>query len=295
VLTFHGALLLLVALAGTLVWVALIVFALQWMSRRGYQRRERDLNFAMMAAPWSDSHVESLVARAPTSETLLGQYVRNAAERKDWPEALRRADLFIARLPRSPAAWLARATALQGAGREEEATAALDKAVRLGPKDPATLLAWSRDAIKRKEWSEALRRFDRMRRYAPDWQNPYTEGVDALMELGRREEAEALLADGMQKQPQTWAMWSAAARIADRAGDLDEAIRRWEDLRARFPSVSAGYLGGAEALERAGRVEAAAALIRQARDFFPGDKDIVKAAARLAPATEPKPPETQRT
>jgi tetratricopeptide (TPR) repeat protein len=295
VLTFHGALLLLIALAGTLVWVAFIVFASRLLFRRAMEQREKDLKFKMEAAPRSDSHMESLLAGAPRSETLLRQYATNPAERGDWPEALRRADLFIARLPRSPAAWLARTTALQGAGREEEAAVALRKAVRFGPKDPATLFAWSRDAMKRKEWNEALRRYDRMRQYASHWHDSYTGAADALMELGRREEAEALVADGMRRHPQTWMMWHAAARIADRAGDLDEAIRRWEDMRTRFPTVSAGYHRGAVALERAGRVEEAAALIRQGRDFFPTDKDIAKAAARLAPATEPKPPETQRT
>jgi len=292
---FHRLLLLSIGLAAILVWVAGVVYALRRFSRRSYQQREHDLEFAVKEAPGSDRHVESLLARAPKSKALLGQYTVNAAQRADWPEALRRADLFVARLPRSPGAWLARAKALRGAGREDEATAALDKAVRLGPKDPFTLLAWSRDAIRRKEWNEALRRFDRMRRYAPGWQNPYTEAADALMELGRRDDAEALLADGMRQQPQAWMMWYAAARIADRAGDLDEAIRRWEDMRTRFPSESAGYHRGAVALERAGRVEEAAALIRQARDFFPGDKDIAAAAARLAPAAEPEPPETQRT
>jgi hypothetical protein len=66
-------------------------------------------------------------------------------------------------------------------------------------------------------------------------------------------------------------------------------------LRERFPGEPAGFLNGAEALERPSRGEDAAALIRQACDFFPGNKAIADAAARLAPpeAPEPTPPEAQ--
>jgi Flp pilus assembly protein TadD len=58
-------------------------------------------------------------------------------------------------------------------------------------------------------------------------------------------------------------------------------------MRTRFPGEPAGYLGGVEALVQAGRDAEAAALMRQARDFFPGDKTVADAAARLAPPEGP--------
>ena len=119
-------------------------------------------------------------------------------------------------------------------------------------------------------------------------------GANALIEDGRPDAAEAVIAEGLQHLPETWQMWQAAARIAEHLGDREEAIRRWQAMRAQFPSEPAGHLRLAEALAQAGRGAAAAEVIRQARDFFPGDKAIVEAAARLAPpeAPVPAPPAT---
>jgi predicted Zn-dependent protease len=78
-------------------------------------------------------------------------------------------------------------------------------------------------------------------------------------------------------------MRQAAARLAERLGNRDEAIRHWQALHSQFPGEAAGFLRLAEALAQAGRAEEAAALIREGRDFFPGNADITAAAARLAP------------
>jgi riboflavin synthase len=55
-------------------------------------------------------------------------------------------------------------------------------------------------------------------------------------------------------------------------------------MRTRFPLELVGYLENALALVQAGRVKEAAALIRQARDFFPGVKDLAWEAERLVPS-----------
>lgn len=110
-----------------------------------------------------------------------------------------------------------------------------------------------------------------------------------LLNDGRPDEAEALIAEGMQRT-QHWHIWHAAAAMAERLGNQQEAVHRWEAMRVRFPSEPSGFLRGAEALARADRGDEAAALIRQARDFFPGNKDIAAAAARLAPPAGETPP-----
>jgi predicted Zn-dependent protease len=277
-----GVIVLAIGLAAVLIWVGFLFF--------GYRKlygsdagREDDLRFELNAAPWSDNHVETLLARNPGSPVLLGQYVANAVERKDWPEALRRADLFVARVPRSPHAWLARIDALSRAGREEDADAVLRKAVRRMPREPNILLAWARDAGRHEDWAEASRRYVLMRRRDPRRVEGYNEGANVLIRDGRPDKAESVIAEGLRAVPENWMMWSTAARIADSLENHNEAIRRWEAMRARFPAEPAGFLGGAEALARAGRGEEAAALIRDGRDFFPGDKPISEAAARLAP------------
>jgi predicted Zn-dependent protease len=282
-----------IGILALLIWAVFLFFSYRRIRRSGTEGREGDLRFELEAAPWSDHHVESLLARNPDSPTLLGQYVANAIERQDLPEAQRRADIFVARAPRSPQAWLTRVDILRRAGREEAAAADLRKAMRRMPRDPDILLAAAREATRNQDWSEAARRFERMRQHFPERMEGYHEGLDALINDGRPDAAEAVIAESMRRLPEAWMVWHAAAWVAGRLGNRDEAVRRWEALRARFPAEPSGFLEGAEALAQAGRGEEAAALIRQARDFFPGNRPIADAAARLAPPgpPEPAPPE----
>ena len=280
-----------IGLVALLIWAAFFFFCYRRLDRTGTAGREDDIRFALDAAPWSDRHVESLLARSLNSPTLLGQYVANAVERSDWPEALRRADIFTTRSPRSAYAWLARIDILRRAGREEEAVAALRKAVRRMPRAPEILLVWAREAARSQDWAEASRRFARMRRFGPGHVEGYHEAAEVLIKDGRSDEAAAVIAEGMGRLSENWTMLRAAAWIAERMGDDDEAIRRWEAMRARVPGEPSGFLCGAEALVRAGRGEEAVALIRQARDFFPGNKTVAEAAARLAPPEAPEPAE----
>ena len=280
-------------LAAILIWAAFFFFSFRGIISRTKTARESDISFELQAAPWSDYHVESLLAGSPRSAVLLQQYVANAIRRKDWPEALRRAEIFAVRLPRSPGAWTARIDALRGLGREEEALALLRQALRRLPREPEILAAWAYEAVRRKDWAEVVRRFEPLRRRAPQRIDGYQVPADALIEDGRPDEAEALIAEGLQRQSEDWMMWQAAARTADRLGKHNESVLRWEAMRARFPAESAGFLHGAEALARADRGEEAAALIRQARDFFPGNKEIAETATRLIPPDSEEPARRQ--
>jgi predicted Zn-dependent protease len=284
-------LILAVVVAALLIWAAFFFFSYRRINETGTAGREGDLLFELQAAPWSDQHVESLLARNPNSPVLLNQYVSNAVDRQDWPEAERRSAIFTARAPRSPHAVLAHIDVLRRTGREEEAVAALRRAVRRMPREFIILLAWAHEAARCQDWAEAARRLERVRRHAPERSAGYVEAVDVLLNDGRPDEAEAVIAEGMRRLPEPWAMWQASGLVAEHLGDYDEAVRRWEAMRVHFPGQPAGFLGGAEALARAGRGEEAAALIRQACDFFPGNKQVAEAAARLAPpGAEPPSP-----
>ena len=288
-------LVLAVALAAALFWGGFFYFSYRRVAEGARSTHEEEVKFQMQAAPWSDRHVESLLVRDPRSPTLLHQYVRNALDRKDMPEALRRADMFFARAPRLPASWLCRSEAMRSLGRGEDAQALLRKAVRRFPAEADVLVAWAHEASGRQDWAEAARRFERLRKRFPGRVDAYEVAANVLIYDGRPDEAEAVIAEGVRRLPDDWTMWRAAALIAGRLDTPEEAVRRWEALRLRFPGQAEGALRLAEALATAGRGEAAAILIRQARDYFPGNKQIAEAAARLAPPEEKLPagPESQ--
>lgn len=275
-----------IAAAGALIWAAFVFFAYRQITGGVRTGREHQLDFHLKAAPWSDRHVKSLLAGNPRSPVLLRQYVANAADRKEWAEALRRAELFTSRAPRQPEAWLSRIDVLRRAGRDEEAVALLQKTASRMPTDYWVLIASARDAIRRKDWDEAERRFAGARRRFPDRVEVYREAAEALIEQGRAADATAMLAAGLRRLPEASPLWHSFARLAERTGDTEEALRRWEDVRRRFPDEPAGFRESVEALRKAGRAGEAAALLRQARDIFPADKSIRALAERLVPAAE---------
>lgn len=278
-----------VALAAVLIWGGFFFFASRQIRRRVRQGTESTLHFEMQSAPWSDRHIETLLSRNPSSAVLLRQYVTNALDRHEWQEALRRADMFTSRLPRLPGAWLSRIDALRCAGRAEDSVALLERTVLRLPPDPDVLLVWAREAALRRDWDEAARRHARFRRRYPARVEGYREAADALAEHGRTGEAEQLIAEGLRRMPEASALWHGHARIAERAGDMEEALRRWEAVRVHFPGEPAGFLRSAEAMVKAGHAADAETLIRQARDFFPESQPVRDALKRLVPAADPPP------
>ena len=286
---------LICGLVAVVSWLAFFFFGRRLLNSIGQEGREQGLHFELQAAPRSDHHVESLLAHDPRSPILLRQYVANAVGRDDLVEALRRSEMFVERAPRAQEAWVAHADVLRRSGRAEESVAVLRKAMRRLPRRIEILAAWAHEAVGRQDWPEVVRRFVAVRRRAPRRIDGYSEPAKALVQLGRPDEAQQLVAEGLLQLADVPDMWHHAAHISDIVGKLDEAIGRWEVMRERFPGEPGGYAFGAEALARAGRAEEAEELIRQARDFFHGDKHVAEVAARLLPpeVKEPAPAEPQ--
>ncbi len=284
---------LICGLVAIVSWLAFLFFGRRLLNSIGQEGREQGLHFELQAAPRSDHHVESMLAHNPRSPILLRQYVANAIDRNDLVEALRRSEMFVTRAPRAPEAWVAHADVLRRSGRAEESVAVLRKAMRRLPRRVEILAAWAHEALERQDWAEVVRRFVPVRRRAPRRIDGYAEPAKALAHVGRPDEAEQLIAEGLVQLADVADMWHQAAHIADIVGKLDEAIGRWEAMRERFPGEPGGYSFGAEGLARAGRAAEAEELIRQARDFFPGDKHVAEVAARLIPpeVQEPAPAE----
>lgn len=277
------------ALVAAVIWAGVVAFLIRYFRRANMAQREGHIAHELDEMGRTDRQVESLLQRNPSSPMLLRQYVENAADRQDWPEAMCRGKIFVARARHLPTAWLTCIDVLRRAGHETEATVLVYQAARRLGQDPEILLALARQATRDGDWAEAGRRYTCMRQRFPERDEVYREATDVLMNEGRREEAEALIAEGKQRLPQSAGLWYSAAAVAERAGDWDEAIRRWEEARIRFPSQPGGFLWGAEALMQAGRAGAAATLIQQARDFFPANKSIALAVARIVPSAGEEP------
>jgi tetratricopeptide (TPR) repeat protein len=106
--------------------------------------------------------------------------------------------------------------------------------------------------------------------------------VHVLIGIGRPEEAEAVMAEGMRRHLAEPLYAEGFAHVARARGDLPEAVRRWEAMRAAFPRSAAAHRLGSQALVDAGRIDEAEALMSDACARLPPDLLLRMEHARVA-------------
>jgi tetratricopeptide (TPR) repeat protein len=168
------------------------------------------------------------------------------------------------------------------AGFYARAGLVVDRALSLAPGDPAALTQRSALALARHDFRDGLSDAQRARAQAPAVNKPFGVLVDALVELGRYDDAGLALQQMVDRRPDL-AAYARVSYFRELHGDLDGAVR------AMRLAVSAGgdvpendayvrsLLGGLE-LQR-GRLGAARREFRAALNSVPG---YVAASAGLA-------------
>jgi predicted Zn-dependent protease len=132
----------------------------------------------------------------------------------------------------------------------------MQRAVTRHPRSAHPLEGLALTAFKRGDPAEAIRRCEVLRKkHARSRQGFWIEAA-ALSELGRDKEAEAMLARGMQANPNDVGLKIECARLADRRKDWDEALNRWTEVLDKHNHVS-GAVGIANAHAELGRYEQA--------------------------------------
>lgn len=268
------------ASAGVLIWAVTTGVGVRRFRASSRLQMEQKIAEAISDAAWSDRHVESLLARFPSSSVALRHYTRLALDRNDWTEGLRRAEMFAARRPSETLPWLLRAEALRGLGRSADAAAVVRQARRRKPFDGEIALAWARLAPL-EDGAEQERRYAWLSRWFGRRRDVCAEAARVLSRRHRRAEAEALLTAGMRRYPDAAELWHIAAVVAEDAGEHAEAARRWAELRQRFPGNVDDIAHEAEALARAGRSAEADRLVADASYCFPGNAKVAALRERL--------------
>lgn len=138
-----------------------------------------------------------------------------------------------------------------------------------------------------KLWQEALASDPLVAKGAPNT-------VHLLLGLGRFEEAEAIMAEGMSRFPADPIFAEGHAYVAQRRGERAEAVRRWEAVRAKFPRYAAGFYCGAIALRDDGRLDEAESLLTKAIADLPPDLVTHMEHARVAAQREDWPVALER-
>lgn len=110
------------------------------------------------------------------------------------------------------------------------------------------------------------------------------ETINVLVGLGDFDEVERFTQDGMKRFPGKVAFPEGYALAAEKKGDFAEALRRWEMVQKRFPSVARSYVAAAGCLRVLNRLEEADALASQAVRQFPEDVAALLERGRIAEA-----------
>jgi len=165
-------------------------------------------------------------------------------------------------------------------GRFDEAEEMLREGQKRHPKEASIAVGYARVAERRGEPEEAVRRCETLLHKFPDCTAGYTLGADCLDTLKRHDEAEALLARGVQKLPTDFKLLCAHAMHAEQRGDFPTAVERWRLVeRSEHPIV--GMLAVGRCLMALQRFAEAEDVLNEASERFPTNGYTVTSMARL--------------
>ena len=144
---------------------------------------------------------------------------------------------------------------------------------------PEFIEGYALSAERRPDLEEAVRRWAIARKKFPYRVRGYVAGVGCLRQLGRFDEAEALLRQALRQTPDDIRLLLERGRVLEARGDWNEAYQHWISLQDRH---FAGIIGAAQALHKLGRTAEAEALLVAARPTNPIEPLIPILYARLA-------------
>jgi protein O-GlcNAc transferase len=211
------------------------------------------------------------VDRWPDLSGAAYHYADIARQRGELGEAILRFKQMIRDVPGEHSGYVGLAAALADVGRLDEAEATLTGALERFPEEAALRYHYADISMRRRDWQEALIRWELMREKCPQHLGGLIGLGAALRELGRLDDAEEILAVTMQQCPDDAGAAYHYAEIAMRRRDWDEALKRWESMRETLPQHAGGHVGLGMVLIEIGRLDEAEEILAAAMRQFPAD------------------------
>jgi tetratricopeptide (TPR) repeat protein len=191
--------------------------------------------------------------RYPREEHYARGYAQSARRRGNLQEALLRCEIVRRRFPRVAEGYAIAAACLNDLGRHDEAESMIRRGVQKLPNEFELHVQHARNATQRREWPEALRRWEVVRRrFEHQFVGPL-HAAQCLREMGRFAEAETILTEACERFYQIDWLYAESADLATAKGDYDVAVQRWAALLRRSPNFTIAYTKGAQALRKIGR------------------------------------------
>ena len=222
----------------------------------------------------ADSLLDDALRLFPTDAAVAIDSAWVAHRRRDVPEAVRRWERVRDRFPDHPVGYTGAVVTLRDAGQLDAADALLITAADRFPADPAPIIEMAWMAMAKRDWADAMQRWETVRARFPQHFVGYTGAAIALRETGRFDDAEALLLEAIEKFPDQPQPWMDRAQVAAMRRGWEEAAQLWDGVRERFPRQIEAYIGSAAALRELHRYDAAGEVLAQALLRFPGNPSI---------------------
>jgi tetratricopeptide (TPR) repeat protein len=226
--------------------------------------------------------VREALARFPKDSMLAVYWGAVAMAREDWPEALARWAAFRKRFKPTPHVCVQESIALVQVGKLDEAEALLIESERQWPQSKSIVFRLAELAVERQDWSTAITYWQEFRKRFGNSMIAYQQESEALLKLGRLEEAEVLLQEAAREYPIHMTIAKRLAQIAFQREDWSVASKRWSDVRARFGSSAEGYKQEVTALISLERRDEAECLLAEAVQCFPKSKGLAVRFADIA-------------
>lgn len=230
----------------------------------------------------AEALLETAQRQFPADARFAIEAARTAQRRGDRHEALRRWTLVQQRFPNEPEGYSGVAAAHRDAGDFDQADAMLNWGQARFPDVPWLFFEYGWVAHLRRDWPEAVRRWQLVRWRAPEELVGYLQGAVALRAQERLDEAQALLQQAAARFPTEPQVTIEQGWLAQAQRDWAAAARHWDAAREMLPQEVAAYTAGARALRELGRTEEAALLLRAAIARFPNRAEPVTEYAWLA-------------
>ena len=222
-----------------------------------------------------------VLRRMPSSIPVRAMLADVSLRKRDYPEALRYADEILQAQPQYPGARLVRSASLMGLGRFKDARAELQKLSATQSQSRAAQLQLSTIDLAQGSAKDAENSFQKLHKSEPGDLRALEGLVQAQVGQSRSDTALLLIQEELSKTPDSVELRVLLARTAAQSGNVDLAIKQYQQLVERNRGVTDWYLPLGEALRARGDYPSALAQFEAARRLAPKDVRFVVSVAAV--------------
>jgi tetratricopeptide (TPR) repeat protein len=210
----------------------------------------------------------------PENSNIAYYWGETAIARRDWSEARIRWEKIRQQFGNSPKAFEQEGLALLNLERMEETEALLQKAVKEFPNNSMLATNLAQLFVQQQNWTMALACWRDMRERFGDTLQAYNQESIALIQLGKMQEAEEFLTEGVRRWTKDKALAIRHAEVATLLEDWSKAASRWESVCQQFPGVTQAYHQGSLAYANLERWSEAESLLQKGARVFPNNSSF---------------------